>query len=132
MVYPLDTVTRPCTVTKVSSQTFRIILTQGLNRQIRRMRQYLSYNVVTLKGFELNIHLDLPIGDWRDLTEQELDVLNSLLADSSGNSSQNVRIEKTLSNQSRSYGLLDCFVDASKCNKNPNRAFFVVYVVCSS
>ena len=46
----LDTVTRPCTVTKVSSNTFRIILTQGLNRQIRRMCQYLSYNVVTLKS----------------------------------------------------------------------------------
>ena len=80
----LDTVTRPCTVTKVSSHTFRIILTQGLNRQIRRMCQYLSYNVVTLKRVRImNIHLDLPIGDWRDLTDQELDVLNSLLADSS-------------------------------------------------
>ena len=80
----LDTVTRPCVVNKVSSHTFRIILTQGLNRQIRRMCQYLSYNVVTLKRVRImNIHLDLPIGDWRDLSDQELDVLNSLLADSS-------------------------------------------------
>ena len=80
----LDTVTRPCVVNKVSSHTFRIILTQGLNRQIRRMCQYLSYNVVTLKRVRImNIHLDIPIGDWRDLSVQELDVLNSLLADSS-------------------------------------------------
>ncbi len=80
----LDTVTRPCVVNKVSSHTFRIILTQGLNRQIRRMCQYLSYNVVALKRVRImNIHLDLPIGDWRDLTDQELDVLNQLLTDSS-------------------------------------------------
>lgn len=80
----LDTVTRPCMVTKVSAYTFRIILTQGLNRQIRRMCQYLSYNVVTLKRVRImNLHLDIPIGDWRDLTDQELDVLNQLLSDSS-------------------------------------------------
>ena len=80
----LDTVTRPCVVTKIGSNTFRIVLTQGLNRQIRRMCQYLSYNVLTLKRVRImNIHLDLPIGDWRDLSDQELDVLNQLLADSS-------------------------------------------------
>ena len=80
----LDTVTRPCVASKISSHTFRIVLTQGLNRQIRRMCQYLSYNVVTLKRVRImNIHLDLPIGDWRNLSAQELDVLNQLLADSS-------------------------------------------------
>ncbi len=80
----LDTVTRPCVVQKISKRTFKIILTQGLNRQIRRMCQYLSFNVVTLKRVRImNIHLDLRPGEWRDLTDVELHVLNSLLVDSS-------------------------------------------------
>ena len=80
----LDTVTRPCVVHKISKRTFKIILTQGLNRQIRRMCQYLSFNVVMLKRVRImNINLDLPVGEWRDLTDMELQVLNSLLVDSS-------------------------------------------------
>ncbi len=79
----LDTVTRPCTVEKMDAHTFRIILTQGLNRQIRRMCQYLSYNVTFLKRVRImNLHLDVPIGEWRDLTPQELETLNALLVDS--------------------------------------------------
>ena len=79
----LDTVTRPCTVEKMDSQTFRIILTQGLNRQIRRMCQYLSYNVTFLKRVRImNLHLDVPPGEWRDLTPEELEALNALLVDS--------------------------------------------------
>ena len=80
----LDTVTQPCTVEKLDKFTFRIILTQGLNRQIRRMCEYLGYDVTKLKRIRImNIHLDLPVGKWRNLTAAELNQLNVLLADSS-------------------------------------------------
>ena len=80
----LDTVTQPCTVEKVDKFTFRIILTQGLNRQIRRMCEYLGYEVTKLKRIRImNIHLDLPVGNWRNLTAIELNKLNALLSDSS-------------------------------------------------
>ena len=80
----LDTVTQPCTVEKVDKFTFRIILTQGLNRQIRRMCEYLGYDVTKLKRIRImNIHLDLPVGNWRNLTATELNQLNALLSDSS-------------------------------------------------
>ena len=80
----LDTVTQPCTVEKVDKFTFRIILTQGLNRQIRRMCEYLGYDVTKLKRIRImNIHLDITVGKWRNLTATELNKLNALLADSS-------------------------------------------------
>lgn len=80
----LDTVTDPCKVELISKFKFRITLTQGLNRQIRRMCQYLGYSVRQLKRIRImNIHLDIPVGKWRDLTDKEMDELNSLLADSS-------------------------------------------------
>jgi 23S rRNA pseudouridine2604 synthase len=79
----LDTVTRKCTVQKVSKNEFRIILTQGLNRQIRRMCEYLDYRVVKLKRVRImNVKLDLPVGKWRDLTEKELQEINRLVSDS--------------------------------------------------
>ncbi|MCD8009206.1 MAG: pseudouridine synthase [Lachnospiraceae bacterium] len=73
----LDTVTRPCTVEKVSYNTFRIILTQGLNRQIRRMCEALDYRVVRLKRIRImNIRLgDLKVGTWRKVEGEELRVL---------------------------------------------------------
>lgn len=69
----LEAVTRKCKVTKISERTFRIILTQGLNRQIRRMCKALSYKVVELKRVRImNIHLgDLKIGQYRDVTKKE-------------------------------------------------------------
>lgn len=69
----LDTVTRKCKVTKLSKRTFKIILTQGLNRQIRRMCKALSYKVVELKRVRImNIHLgDLKIGEYRNVTKEE-------------------------------------------------------------
>ncbi len=79
----LDTVTRPCTVTKINKNVFKIILTQGLNRQIRRMCQYLSYKVTSLKRVRImNIHLDIPVGKWRDLRSAELKKLQDLLEES--------------------------------------------------
>ena len=80
----LETVTRKCRVEKITSFTFKIILTQGLNRQIRRMCSFLDYEVVELKRMRiLNISLDLPLGQYRDLEEEELAELQLLIAESS-------------------------------------------------
>lgn len=76
----LDRITKRCKVTPVNDQTFRIILTEGLNRQIRRMVEYLGYHAVRLKRIRImNINLgDLPPGYWRDLSEEELGELMRL------------------------------------------------------
>lgn len=73
----LDQVTRPCVVKKVNKHTFNIILTQGLNRQIRRMCETLGFKVQKLKRVRImGVHLDnLPIGNYRNLTNSELDLL---------------------------------------------------------
>ncbi len=79
----LDTVTRKCKVEKLGKYTFKIILTQGLNRQIRRMSEYLGYKVIKLKRIRImNVNLDIPVGKWRDLTKEELQEINRLVADS--------------------------------------------------
>lgn len=79
----LGTVTKKCEVEQLDTMSFRIVLTQGLNRQIRRMCEYLGYEVKKLKRIRvLNIHLDLPVGKWRDLTEKELSKLEEILKDS--------------------------------------------------
>lgn len=80
----LDTVTRKCTVKKEGPDSFRIILTQGLNRQIRRMCEYFGYRVVKLVRVRImNIKLgDLPVGKYRDLTHQEWEGLLALLSES--------------------------------------------------
>jgi len=76
----LGTKTKPCQVTPLGERVFKIILTQGLNRQIRRMCQAFGYNVVKLKRVRImNIKLDpLKIGQWRDLTEDEFKELMRL------------------------------------------------------
>ncbi|MCD0477390.1 23S rRNA pseudouridine(2604) synthase RluF [Chryseobacterium sp. LC2016-29] len=80
----LDTVTKKCEVEKIDDMTFRIVLTQGLNRQIRRMCEFLGYEVKKLKRIRImNIKLDIPLGKWRDLTPEEFSALNNLLEDSS-------------------------------------------------
>ena len=77
----LDTKTLPCRVEKISSQVFKIILEQGLNRQIRRMCSALGYSVKRLQRIRImNIHLgNLKVGQWRDLTEKERNELFQLL-----------------------------------------------------
>lgn len=86
----LDTVTKKCKVEKLSKYTFRIILTQGLNRQIRRMCEYLDYEVTKLKRVRImNIKLDVPLGEYRELTSEELKTLNVLISDSSKTFSPN-------------------------------------------
>ena len=76
----LDTVTRPCKVKRTGVYTFRIILTQGLNRQIRRMCEACGYRVRELKRLRImNIHLgSLPTGKYREITGEELSKLEKL------------------------------------------------------
>ena len=74
----LNTVTKNCKLVKVSTTTFKIILTQGLNRQIRRMCEFLGYKVVSLKRIRImDINLDVETGKWRHLSSRELDSLNN-------------------------------------------------------
>ena len=76
----LDTVTRKCEVEQIHKKQFRIVLTQGLNRQIRRMCEYLDYRVVKLKRIRImNIELDMGVGKYRELTKKEFNELNRLL-----------------------------------------------------
>jgi 23S rRNA pseudouridine2604 synthase len=80
----LDTVTRKCLVEQIDARRFKITLTQGLNRQIRRMCEYLGYSVSKLERLRImNINLDLGLGKWRHLTEIELNEINELLQQSS-------------------------------------------------
>lgn len=75
--------TRECEVKKIDKFTFSIILTQGLNRQIRRMCEYLNYEVQTLKRIRImNIELDMPVGSYRELTEEEFKKLSELISES--------------------------------------------------
>ncbi len=73
----LGTTTKPCKVHFINKYTFKIILTQGLNRQIRRMCQYFDYNVVSLNRIRImHIELgDLEKGKWRNLDKNELNIL---------------------------------------------------------
>ena len=76
----LDTITKECEIKKISTNEFKIILTQGLNRQIRRMCEYFNYKVVSLERTRImNIKLDLPLGEHRELTDDEINSLNKLI-----------------------------------------------------
>lgn len=76
----LDTITKPCKVQKLSRNSFKIILTQGLNRQIRRMCEYLGYEVESLQRVRImNINLKSAVGSYRNLTAEELNTLNEAL-----------------------------------------------------
>jgi len=79
----LGKTTKPCSVEKLSTFEFKIILTQGLNRQIRRMCEYLNYEVHALKRTRImNIHQKCEVGTYRDLTDEELSTLNDTLKNS--------------------------------------------------
>ena len=80
----LDTTTKNCFVKQLGQKKFKIILTQGLNRQIRRMCEFLGYKVQSLKRVRImNIKLDLQTGKYREFTKEELLELNKLLENSS-------------------------------------------------
>lgn len=80
----LGTVTKPCKIEKIAPNIFRIILIEGLNRQIRRMCEYLGYDVKKLERIRImNINLGrLCIGEWRELTTDEMKTMEALIADS--------------------------------------------------
>jgi 23S rRNA pseudouridine2604 synthase len=81
----LDTITQKCFVEKIGPTRFKIILTQGLNRQIRRMCDALSYLVTKLVRVRImNIRLDgIPVGEWRYMTEAEMEFINNAVSGSS-------------------------------------------------
>lgn len=92
----LGTVTQKCKVEKVSDFTFKIILTQGLNRQIRRMCEYLEYEVTKLKRERImNVSLEkLKTGDWRELTTDEMKEINKMISSSSKTEEASVVVDK--------------------------------------
>jgi pseudouridine synthase len=81
----LETITLPCQIKQISRQTFNIILTQGLNRQIRRMTEFLGFNVTKLKRVRImNVRLaELKAGQYRELTQSEMAELEAKLLSSS-------------------------------------------------
>ncbi|WP_163932532.1 23S rRNA pseudouridine(2604) synthase RluF [Paraferrimonas sp. SM1919] len=89
----LGTVTKRCKVTKVSDHVFKIILTQGLNRQIRRMCEFLGYNVTKLKRTRImNVTLGkLQPGQWRNLSTEEMNEINQAVA---GSSKTSVKVDQ--------------------------------------
>ena len=95
-LHELETTTKKCIVERLSRFVFRIILVQGLNRQIRRMCEYLEYEVVSLKRERImNISLgNLKIGKWRDLTTEEINGLQEAVSDSN-NAPAASKIERT-------------------------------------
>lgn len=79
----MQTITNKCKVVQINKFYFKITLTQGLNRQIRKMCNYLSYEVYKLKRIRImNINLDLPYGEWRYITENEMIEINKLVKES--------------------------------------------------
>ena len=108
----LDTVTRKCKVEQISKFVFRIILTQGLNRQIRRMCEYLDYEVIALKRTRIiNISLDVHVGRYRELTDDEIKQLNKLIEPSS--KTEEASLPKSTPAGSRKF-------EDGRRNKNPN------------
>lgn len=103
----LGTKTKPCYVEKLSPKVFKIILTQGLNRQIRRMCTHLGFEVVKLKRVRI-MHIELgnlPIGDWRSFTAEEIKKMNALIGTSTNTpdfKKTNKPTEKKSSKSSRS------------------------------
>ena len=80
----LDTITKNCFVKQLGPKKFKIILTQGLNRQIRRMCETLGYRVKSLKRVRImNITLDIPTGKYRNFTKEEVLEINGLIENSS-------------------------------------------------
>ena len=92
----LGTITKKCSVQKLSNFTFKIILTQGLNRQIRRMCEYLDYEVTKLKRTRImNVDLgNLSIGEWRELTLDEMQQINKMVSSSSKTEEASKDIQK--------------------------------------
>ena len=101
----LETITKKCKVEQISKYVFRIILTQGLNRQIRRMCEYLDYEVTALKRTRIiNISLDVQEGKYRNLTDAEVAELNQLISPSSKTEEASLPSNKGKFTGKRNYG----------------------------
>jgi 23S rRNA pseudouridine2604 synthase len=101
----LETITKKCKVEQISKYVFRIILTQGLNRQIRRMCEYLDYEVTALKRTRIiNISLDVAEGKYRKLTDTEIRELNTLIEPSSKTEEASLPSNKSKFTGKRNYG----------------------------
>ena len=101
----LETITKKCKVEQISKFVFRIILTQGLNRQIRRMCEYLDYEVTALKRTRIiNISLDVAEGKYRNLTDAEVAELNKLIEPSSKTEEASLPSNKSKFTGKRNYG----------------------------
>jgi 23S rRNA pseudouridine2604 synthase len=101
----LETITKKCKVEQISKYVFRIILTQGLNRQIRRMCEYLDYEVTALKRTRIiNISLDVQEGKYRNLTDAEITELNKLIEPSSKTEEASLPSNKGKFTGKRNYG----------------------------
>jgi pseudouridine synthase len=118
----LDTITKPCIVKVQSRFVFSIILTQGLNRQIRRMCEYLGYEVTKLKRTRImKVKLDkLKPGQWRDLTQQEMNEINQAVSHSSKTAAEttlpNETIKKTVRKPQAKPGAKKIFVNKNHIN----------------
>ena len=99
----LGEVTKKCKVKKINDFTFQIILTQGLNRQIRRMCEYLDYEVTKLKRERImNVSLgNLKTGDWRELTSEEMKEINQMISNSSKTEEASIIVEKKKPKQAK-------------------------------
>lgn len=99
----LGTTTQKCIVKKISDKTFQIVLTQGLNRQIRRMCEYLGYEVTKLKRTRImNVSLGkLSYGDWRELSSEEMKELNKMIAHSSKTEEASITQKKIIKTPKR-------------------------------
>jgi hypothetical protein len=96
------TVTRKCKVEQISKDIFKIVLTQGLNRQIRRMCEYLGYDIGLKRIRIINISLDIPMGRYRDLTDAEIKELNELIEPSSKTEEASLPRTETLKEEQNS------------------------------
>ncbi|MBQ0798304.1 MAG: 23S rRNA pseudouridine(2604) synthase RluF [Porticoccaceae bacterium] len=117
----LGVITKKCKVSKVSPRVFNITLVQGLNRQIRRMCEHFGYEAVKLERVRImNVGLKgLPVGEWRDLTEEELRVL---LKAAEGSSSEAAPGKKARSNSGKSSGKASRKAPGKASRKTPNEA----------
>ncbi len=117
----LGTITKKCSVEKINNFTFKIILTQGLNRQIRRMCEYLDYEVSKLQRTRImNVDLgNLKIGEWRELTSSELDKINKMVSDSSKTeeASKDIRKKKPIKKKFISKNKTNSFASKRKKRK---------------
>ena len=114
----LGTVTKKCLVEQVSKNSFKIILTQGLNRQIRRMCEYLNYEVTKLVRTRImNVNLaKLAEGTWRELSEEEIQIIIKMVAASS----KTEEASKNTSNKKTSFPKKPKFIPKNNTRFKPN------------